>query len=70
VLKVLDLNLLLIVIMILLRPRLRRWWKRLKHTWQTRQPGVWKPTSPHDCTLCRQGFSLSVITPCDVVPYA
>jgi hypothetical protein len=62
--------LLLIVIMVLLQPRLRRWWKRLHCTWQERQPRVWKPASPRDCPLCCSGLSLSVIKPGAVVPYA
>jgi hypothetical protein len=57
------------VIVILLRPQLRRWWRRLREHWRDHQPRCWKPASPHDCTLCCGQVSLEVFKPRDVVPY-
>jgi transposase-like protein/IS1 family transposase len=60
---------LLVVILILLRPHLRRWWRRLREHWRERQPRRWQPASPHDCVLCCGQVNLEVIQHRDVIPY-
>jgi hypothetical protein len=36
---------LLVVIVLLLRPQLRRWWRRLREHWRDHQPRRWKPAA-------------------------
>lgn len=61
--------LLLILILLLLRPHLRRWCKHLSMRWKLVKPRQWKPATPHDCQLCCQHVSVQVVKRHDVVPY-
>jgi IS1 family transposase len=61
--------LLLIIITALLRPRILRWWRRLREVCRTHLHRRWKPASPHDCPLCCSGVSLGVVKPRAVLPY-
>jgi hypothetical protein len=60
---------LLVVIVLLLRPQLRRWWRRLREHWRDHQPRRWKPQSPDDCPRCRSDVCLSIVKPGPVTPY-
>ena len=60
---------LLTIIILLIQPRLRRWYKHLHKRWRTFKQRQWKPASPHDCALCCNQVGLHVIRQHDVVPY-
>jgi transposase-like protein/IS1 family transposase len=62
--------LLLIVVIILIRPHLHRWRKRLHNQWKSLKQRCWKPATPHDCTLCCNQVDLHVIKQQWVVPYS
>jgi transposase-like protein/IS1 family transposase len=60
---------LLVVVILLLRPHLRRWHKHLHKRWKTFKQRQWKPASPHDCDRCCHQVGLQVIKQRDVIPY-
>jgi hypothetical protein len=61
---------LLIAIIILMRPHLRRWYKSLGKRGKAFKRRRWKPGTPHDCAQCCHQTHLQIVKQRDVVPYS
>ena len=61
---------LLIAIIILIRPHLRRWYKSLGKRCKAFKRRRWKHGTPHDCAQCCHQTHLQIIKQRDVVPYS
>lgn len=62
--------LLIVILVLLLKPRILRWWRRLRKACRSHLRRRWQPASPHDCQMCCNGVSLSAVKPRDTLPYS